>query len=265
MPPSAAADSPEHVMPGSLWPRETVKGQLPPLVPATLPEDDSGWDANLLGSFYQGRVREPERRHSGWAAVEKKWEQRQVQEAKQTDERPLSKESAEIMSQLHPGLSLPPPRLEADFRMKVVLSSNVATLAVGDGFKKLTTFTEGVWSGNVGTGSVVDGGQDSVDMSFGNSYGTQVEAKFKLKTNDEPPAIIECKARGVRTGSEAVMNALEHEEQALAIDPRQYRHRMVINMRTNDPRYADKVNFEIWVGTCLWRGSELIYDAYKIR
>jgi hypothetical protein len=59
------------------------------------------------------------------------------------------------MSQLHPGLSLPPPRLEADFRMKVVLSSNVATLAVGDGFKKWTTFTEGVWSGNIGTGSVV--------------------------------------------------------------------------------------------------------------
>ncbi|KAF3002153.1 hypothetical protein E8E14_004334 [Neopestalotiopsis sp. 37M] len=265
MPPSANTDSAEHIMPGPLWPQPTVKGQLPPLA---LAEDDSGWDANLLGHFYKGRVRDPERRHSGWAAVEKKWEQRHGQEAKQTEDRESkapSRESAEIMSQLHPGLSLPPPRLEADFRMKVVLSSNVATLAVGDGFKKWKTFTEGVWSGNIGTGSVVDGGQDSFDMSFGNSHGTQIESKFKLRTNDEPPAIIECKAHGVRTGSEAVMHALEDDEQSRAIDPRQYRHRIVISMRTNDPRYAEKVNFEIWVGTCLWRGSELIYDAYKVR
>jgi hypothetical protein len=62
MPPSADTDSAEHVMPGSLWPQPTVKGQLPPL---TMPEDDSGWDANLLGHFYKGRVRDPERRHSG--------------------------------------------------------------------------------------------------------------------------------------------------------------------------------------------------------
>lgn len=79
----------------------------------------------------------------------------------ETDEaiwaRPPSKEFVEIMSQLHPGLSLPPPRLEADFRMKVVLSSNVATMAIGGESRKLTTFTEGVWSGNIGTGIVVVG------------------------------------------------------------------------------------------------------------
>lgn len=74
---------------------------------------------------------------------------------------------------------------------------------------------------------------------------------------------IECKARAVRTGSEAVMHALDDQDQGRSIDPRQYRHRIVINMRTNDPRYAEKVNFEIWVGTCLWRGSELIYEYVK--
>lgn len=56
------------------------------------------------------------------------------------------------------------------------------------------------------------------------------------------------------------MHALEDDEQSRAIDPRQYRHRIVISMRTTDPRYAEKVNFEMWVGTCLWRGSELIYE-----
>lgn len=61
------------------------------------------------------------------------------------------------------------------------------------------------------------------------------------------------------------MNSLEDLTCAQSIDPRQYRHRAVITMSTNDPRYAERVNVELWVGTCLWRGSEFIYDAYKIR
>lgn len=64
------------------------------------------------------------------------------------------------MSKLHPALSLPPPQLESDFRMKVMLSSNVATMAVVEGAKNWTTFTEGVWSGSLGTGTVV------VSMSY---------------------------------------------------------------------------------------------------
>jgi hypothetical protein len=69
--------------------------------------------------------------------------------------RPPSKEFMEIMSKLHPSLSLPPPLLEVDFRMRVVLNPNVATMAVGDDFKRWTTFTDGVWSGSTGTGCVV--------------------------------------------------------------------------------------------------------------
>ncbi|KAH8193498.1 hypothetical protein TruAng_012336 [Truncatella angustata] len=138
-------------------------------------------------------------------------------------------------------------------------------MAVGAGSKNWTTFTEGAWSGSLGTGSVVGGGQDSIDMEFGKSQGTQIESTFKLRTIDEPPAMIECKTRGFRTGPDDIMTALKDTAQSLAIDPRQYRHRVVITMKTNDPRYAEKVNFELWVGTCLWRGSEVIYDAYKIR
>lgn len=68
---------------------------------------------------------------------------------------PPSSEYIETMGKLHPALSLPPPQLEADFRMKVTLNSTVATVMVGDGAKNWTTFTEGVWSGSLGTGVVV--------------------------------------------------------------------------------------------------------------
>lgn len=69
--------------------------------------------------------------------------------------RPPSKEYMETMSKLHPNLSLPPPQLEVDFRMRVVLSTTVATMATESGSKDWTTFREGVWSGSLGTGSVV--------------------------------------------------------------------------------------------------------------
>jgi hypothetical protein len=71
---------------------------------------------------------------------------------------------------------------------------------------------------------------------------------------------IDCKARGFRAGFETIMKSLQDPTKAESIDPRQYRHRVMITMKTSDPRYAEKVNFELWVGTCLWRGSEVIYE-----
>ncbi|KAI0125313.1 hypothetical protein BJ170DRAFT_673576 [Xylariales sp. AK1849] len=164
------------------------------------------------------------------------------------------------MSRLHPSLSLPPPQLETDFRMAVILNPKVATVAVGDGFKDWTTFTEGVWSGSLGNGTVIGGGQDSTDIKIGNSLGTHFHSTYKLKTLDEPPALIECKARGFRTGPADIMQRLQDRTAAQTVDPRQYRHRILMTMSTSDSRYAEKVNFEMWVGTCLWRGSEVIYE-----
>ncbi|KAM0816227.1 hypothetical protein AB5N19_02029 [Seiridium cardinale] len=241
----------DNIVPGSLWHKQTVKGQLPPLVPSLPPQEDSDWDSSFIPHGYgaENDIR-AERRHSGWAFVEKNWIQAQETEAKgKAKAKQPPKECLELLAKLRPSLSLPPPQLEVDFRMKVVLNSNVATMAVGSGSKQWTTFTEGVWSGSIGSGSVVGGGQDSTEMEAGRSQGTQIELTFKLKTIDETPAFIECKARGFRTGPEAVMNALKDPIQAQSIDPRQYRHRTLITMRTNDPRYAGKVNFELWIGT----------------
>jgi hypothetical protein len=56
------------------------------------------------------------------------------------------------------------------------------------------------------------------------------------------------------------MRDLRASSQSADIDPRRYRHRVVITMRTSDDRYSEEVNFEQWVGTALWRGSEVVYE-----
>ncbi|KAH8661962.1 hypothetical protein BX600DRAFT_307212 [Xylariales sp. PMI_506] len=258
-------NSEENILAGSLWLSQSVHGELPPLVPA-LPVGDADWDTSLVSHAVTMAI-EPERRHSGWEAVEKKWppalSQRPTVAA--AVNRFAPKDYDQIISKLHPALSLPPPQLELDFRMAVVLNTNVATMAAGDAFKKWTTFIEGAWSGGIGTGVVLSGGQSTTEVSVGESLGAHFESSYKLQTKDEPPAIIECKAQGWRIGSANIMKALQDPEQSRSIDPRQYRHRVTITMRTNDSRYAERVNTEMWVGTCLWRGHEVIYDAYKIR
>lgn len=55
----------------------------------------------------------------------------------------------------YPHLAIPVPGLESDFRMRIQLSSQSASVAVGDGFKKWTTVAKGEWSGGLGCGVVV--------------------------------------------------------------------------------------------------------------
>ncbi|KAI1821410.1 hypothetical protein F4861DRAFT_518859 [Xylaria intraflava] len=148
--------------------------------------------------------------------------------------------------------------------MRVKLNPQSASVAVGDGFKKWTTFIGGEWSGRLGYGVVVGGGQDSQDLVYGNTLGTQVEASHRLQTADEIPASIECKARGYRTGPPELMRALRDPERAGSVDERLSQYRVTLTMKTTDERYAEKVNFGLWVGSCLWRSSEVIYDVYRI-
>lgn len=71
---------------------------------------------------------------------------------------------------------------------------------------------------------------------------------------------IECKSRGFRTGPPELMQALQDPEKAESIDSRLIQYRVVLTMKTTDERYAEEVNFGLWVGSCLWRGSEVIYE-----
>ena len=64
-------------------------------------------------------------------------------------------QSVEGLGRLQPSLSLPAPGLELDFRMVLELSDATATVAAGDHFKRYTTFTDGVWLGGIGSGTVL--------------------------------------------------------------------------------------------------------------
>ncbi|KAI3326894.1 hypothetical protein HD806DRAFT_531490 [Xylariaceae sp. AK1471] len=281
----------EHVIPGTLYGVVPVLLPLPPLIP--LPDIAGGgeggpsappaameWDTTLVAHGLHWPRIETDRRHSGWEEVEKKWMQQQQQDTGQQQQTAPQASVAQANEGInseppgedleatalfpYPHLSIPVPGLESDFRMRVKLNSQSASMAVGDGFKKWTTFTEGEWSGLLGHGVVIGGGQDSQDIIHGKTFATQVEATHRLKTADEIPAFIECKTKGFRTGPPELMRALQDPEKAGSVDARLVQYRVALSMKTTDERYAEKVNFGLWVGSCLWRGTEVIYDAYRI-
>ncbi|KAI1337222.1 hypothetical protein F5Y15DRAFT_418272 [Xylariaceae sp. FL0016] len=253
-------------------------------IPANLAED---WDTSTIVTAHP-EVRplaDADRRHSGWEAVERQWIVQQEQISSRTQVEPQTqgwnwKQSSEINSGKsgtwsredherlekfpYPNISVPRPNLDSDFRMRVTLNTRSASMATGDGFKKWTTVADGVWSGHLGHGIVVSGGQESRDLAHGQMMATQVEATHRLKTGDEPPAYIDCKTRGFKTGPLDVMKTLQNPDTTDQVDPRLCQYRVFITMKTADDRYVEKVNFGMWVGSCVWKGLEVVCDAYRV-
>ncbi|KAK7756522.1 hypothetical protein SLS62_001357 [Diatrype stigma] len=194
---------------GGIYPSNHVVGTLPPLIPVPDP-DGLQWDTGVDHSFGMGVMGIKgglERRHSGWEAVEKQWIQgelareqeastqkkQQQQTIKTHGER--SENAREAMRMFpYPYISIPAPRLESDFRIKVALSAQTAAVAAGGSdrdrnrFKRYTTYTGGTWSGHFGYGTVVSGGQETQDLVHGKTSGMLIEATQRLKTEDNPPA-----------------------------------------------------------------------------
>ncbi|KAK8104834.1 uncharacterized protein PG998_011867 [Apiospora kogelbergensis] len=250
------------------WARSAYEGASP-LVPAIPPSEDADWDSSIV--VHDNRMLVPaERRHSGWDSVEQGW--RGSEPAARQDHAPARPETAtsspdqspdDGLGRLLPNLSLPAPQLEPDFRMVLELSDATATVVAGDNSKKYTTFTDGAWSGRIGSGT--GGDQEVMELAVGSSLATQVESKYRLKTRDEVPAVqvlsdIDCRTRGFLTAPVQIMEGLRDSEKSRTIDPRRYRYRVFITMRTADARYAAKVNTSMWVGTCLWDVAKVVYE-----
>ncbi|KAF3054879.1 hypothetical protein GL218_07536 [Daldinia childiae] len=240
-------------------------GQLPPTTSDLI--DASDWDTALVITDEWMKKIVPERRHSGWEAVERQWVGNK-QSQQSTDSRPsreLTRKEYEAIERFpYPQRALPTPQLEFDFRMRVILNPQSASVAVNDGFKKWSTFSDGSWSGRFGYGLVVNGGQESQDMIHGKTAATSVEGMHRLQTGDEVPAYIECKTRGNMTGPPELVKALQDPEASVSVDPRSCLFRVFVTMKTTDDRYAEKLNAGMWIGSCLWKGLEIIYDAYRV-
>ncbi|RYP75145.1 hypothetical protein DL771_002606 [Monosporascus sp. 5C6A] len=165
----------------------------------------------------------------------------------------------------YPHVTIPAPRLESDFRIQATLSAQTATVAVGGGDglrkKRWTTFLGGAWSGCFGYGAVVGGGQETRDLVHGNTSGLQLETTQRLETADKPPAYIECKVRGTVTGPVEVVRALgDRDAEQADHHPPRYSCRVLVTMRTTDERYAERLNFGMWVGGCVWKGADIVCE-----
>ncbi|CAG8954308.1 hypothetical protein HYFRA_00005929 [Hymenoscyphus fraxineus] len=162
----------------------------------------------------------------------------------------------------HPDLTLPRPSLELDFRMAVGLNPRISVGPTPFGQRNWISFTGGSWSGSWGSGIVLPGGQDSQLIIA--SGAARLDTNYLLQTYDNPPAYIAIKTQGWRTGSPEVLEALADPKRADSVDPNTYKFRLYVDMETGDERYADKVNSGMWVGAGMRKGTEVIYDAYRV-
>ncbi|RYP48725.1 hypothetical protein DL768_005445 [Monosporascus sp. mg162] len=203
-----------------------------------------------------------------WEAIpeEKEREGERERKKRKTETEAPSQHAREATSEFpYPHVSIPAPRLESDFRIRATLSAQTATVAAdgGDGLRKKrwTTFSGGAWRGCFGYGTVVGGGQETRDLVHGNTPGLQLETTQRLETADDPPAYIECKARGTVTGPAEVVRALGDWDAEQADDhPPRYSCRVLVTMRTADERYAERLNFGMWVGSCVWKGADIVCE-----
>lgn len=88
----------------------------------------------------------------------------------------------------------------------------------------------------------------------------RVETTYLLATHDAPPAHIVIKTEGWRTGPREVLEALGDPDRADGVDPRSYSFRLFIRLETGDERYADKINYGMWVGSGMRKDAEVIYE-----
>lgn len=102
------------------------------------------------------------------------------------------------------------------------------------------------------------GGQDSQLIIPDGS--ARLETNYLLQTHDDPPAHIEIKTHGWRTGPPEVLAQLADPALADQVDPNSYKFRLFIEMETGDERYSSRVNCGMWVGSGMRMGAEVIYE-----
>lgn len=82
---------------------------------------------------------------------------------------------------------------------------------------------------------------------------------YLIQTIDDPPAKIAVHMEANRTGPAEVLKQLRSACME-GVDPRRYKFRLTLRMETADERYAEKVNFGMWVGSGCKNDGEIVYE-----
>ncbi|KAM0723970.1 hypothetical protein Q7P37_000961 [Cladosporium fusiforme] len=160
-------------------------------------------------------------------------------------------------------LELPVPKLELDFKISVQLNPRINVGKGPWGDRNWISFSGGEWNASWGQGTVEPGGQDS-QLVVNDTLHTYVDTNYLLITNDEEPAYITVQTAGWRTGPREVLEKLFDPEQADDVLPSEYSFRLTVKLETGDERYKDVVNSGMWIGSGARKGSEVVYDGYRI-
>lgn len=91
------------------------------------------------------------------------------------------------------------------------------------------------------------------------SYVSELTMEYLIMTLDEPPATIAVRVEASRTGPVEVLKQLRPGCME-GMDPRRYQFRLSLRMETADERYAEKLNFGLWVGSGVKNEEEFIYE-----
>ncbi|KAL2104583.1 hypothetical protein VUR80DRAFT_10190 [Thermomyces stellatus] len=129
-----------------------------------------------------------------------------------------------------------------------------------EGVRDLNVVEGGEWAAEFGKGTVRSGGHDLQTSQPPERTRTRVDTAFELETSDEPPAILEMRTRGYMAYEPDSLPKIA----AGTEDPERYAFRMVMTLRTEDERYAERVNLGLWLGCGVWKGRELVLDAYAV-
>lgn len=82
---------------------------------------------------------------------------------------------------------------------------------------------------------------------------------YLIQTTDDPPAMIAVHVDANRTGPVEVLKQLRPVCQE-GVDPRRYRFRLSLRMETDDERYAENLNFGMWVGSGVKNAAEFVFE-----
>lgn len=202
-----------------------------------------------------------------------------------------------VSSQLllpHPSLAIPSPNLAFEFRMAAKLRGNICRVRLrNEGVRDLNVVDGGEWVASFGRGTIRVGclaseGKHTRDMLIASSL---VATIFKLPnhlrkrgqewtrrlswrpTTSHPPRTFSLHAAAL-TGSATDEGRLEmrtrgyiaYEPGSLAKiaagaeDDERYAFRMVMTLRTEDERYAERVNLGLWLGCGVLKEGELVLE-----